>query len=85
MPTNCHDLRDVHSRLELAAQTFVSQIVKCQIFDASSVAQSVSSLPKRNIRDWKDAVRGLWCLFDILERKLAERHPSRLAIFGYRE
>ena len=85
MTANCHDLRDVHSRLKLAAQTFVSQIVKCQICDASSVAQSVPSLPERNVGNWKDAVRGPRCLFYVLEGELAEWHPSRLSVLGYWE
>ena len=75
MPTNCHDLRDVHSRLKLSANTLVTQIVERQISDPSPVAQPVPSLPERNVGNWKDAVRGLWCLFDMLQRKLAEWHP----------
>ena len=29
-PANCHDLRKDHSRLKLAAETLLAQIVKCQ-------------------------------------------------------
>ena len=75
MPTNCHDLRDVHSRLKLAAQTFVPQIVERQISDASPNTESIPSLPKCYIRDWKDAVRGPRCLFCMLEGEPAEWHP----------
>ena len=69
MTANCHHLRYSHTRLKLAAQTFVAQIVKRQISDASPDAQAVLSLPKRNVGNWKEAVRGLWCLFYMLERE----------------
>ena len=85
MSANRYHLRYTHAGLEHLAQTFVAQIVKLQICDASSVAQSVPSLTECNICDWKDAVRGSQHLFKMLERELAERHLSRPAVFGYRE
>ena len=57
VPANFHNLRNVHSRLKLSANTLVAQIVKREVCDASPYAQSIPSLPKRNIHYWKDAVR----------------------------
>ena len=58
VPAHFHNLRNVHSQLNLSANTLVAQIVEREICDASPNAQSIPSLPKRNICYWKDAVRG---------------------------
>ena len=64
---NCHNLRYVHSRLELSANTFMTQVMERQVSYARSNAQSVPRLSKRYIRDWKDAIRGLRRLIQMLE------------------
>ena len=66
MPAYGHYLWHAHAFFEASGNRFVSQIVKCQITYFSPDTQAIPCLPERNICNWKDKVRGLRCLINML-------------------